>query len=54
MTKEEMFQYMFEQIKKQKGWDLGYEEIYLMEKSFLMGIKYERIMNGMDESNKIE
>jgi hypothetical protein len=41
MTKEEMFQYMVETIKKEKGWELGYKELWLMEKCFLMGIKYE-------------
>jgi hypothetical protein len=41
MTKEEMFQYMVETIKKEKGWELEYKELWLMEKCFLMGIKYE-------------
>jgi hypothetical protein len=45
MTKEEMFHYMVETIKKEKGWELGYKELWLMEKCFLMGIKYEQRRN---------
>jgi hypothetical protein len=45
MTKEEMFKYMVQKIKEEKKWNLGYKELYLMEKSFLMGINYEKTMS---------
>ncbi|MEJ9127857.1 hypothetical protein P4I92_30135 [Bacillus cereus] len=54
MTREEMFQYMVEQVEKQKGWILGHKELYLMEKSFLMGIDYEKMINNMDNPNQIK
>lgn len=42
MKKEEMFKYMVEELEKQKGWKLNEKEVWLMERSFLMGIDYEK------------
>lgn len=52
MKKEDLFQHMVETIQKEKGWDLGYKELWLMERSFMMGIKFEKLMSGTYEETE--